>query len=266
MSFNIRYGTAPDGHQHWERRRALVIDRIRAFQPHLLGLQECRDDAQAEFIKQSLPEFQLIGVRRGGAGDPALEMAPVLYRRADFEELAHGYLWLSETPAIPASQSWGSAFARTATWVHLRHSASTQELFFLNTHFDYASEAARQQSAHLLQRWIKDSAQSWPSLLTGDFNASKDSDAYRILTQRGALQDVYRTLHPELTGDETFHGFGNPAEQASIDWILASGHFRPGEAAVDRSRDGGVYPSDHYPITAVLELSESPAHSTRITH
>ena len=37
MTFNIRYGTAEDGESHWERRKSLVIDRIKTFDPDLLG-------------------------------------------------------------------------------------------------------------------------------------------------------------------------------------------------------------------------------------
>ena len=47
VSFNIRYGSADDGPHRWEQRRELVIERIRAADPDLLGLQECRDDEQA---------------------------------------------------------------------------------------------------------------------------------------------------------------------------------------------------------------------------
>ncbi len=38
MSFNIRYGLAEDGENRWERRKSLVVDRIKAFDPDLLGL------------------------------------------------------------------------------------------------------------------------------------------------------------------------------------------------------------------------------------
>lgn len=257
MSFNIRYGTANDGPQHWEHRKALVIDRIHAFQPEVVGLQECRDDAQAEYVKNALPEFQFVGVPRGGEGDTALEMSPVLYRRSSFEAVAQGHFWLSETPTIPGSKSWGSVFARLATWVRLKHRLSKAEMFFLNTHFDYGPEVAREQSAHLLRNWMDTATGHRPVIITGDFNATKTSPSYQVLTHLGDLVDVHRAIHPQPESDETFHGFGNPAERVAIDWILASRHFTPVEAAIDRSMDGAIYPSDHYPLTTVLELPEA---------
>ncbi|MEX0714077.1 MAG: hypothetical protein WD278_17190, partial [Pirellulales bacterium] len=40
MSFNIRYGTAADGANHWDERKGLLVDTIRRFDPDLLGTQE----------------------------------------------------------------------------------------------------------------------------------------------------------------------------------------------------------------------------------
>ena len=47
MTINIRYGSAAS----LDNRKDLVIERIRTFDPGLLGLQECRDDEQAEFMR-----------------------------------------------------------------------------------------------------------------------------------------------------------------------------------------------------------------------
>jgi endonuclease/exonuclease/phosphatase family metal-dependent hydrolase len=48
MTFNIRYGTAADRDNHWTRRKDLVIERIRAFDLDLLGIQECRAEHRWE--------------------------------------------------------------------------------------------------------------------------------------------------------------------------------------------------------------------------
>jgi hypothetical protein len=39
MSFNIRYGTADDGEDRWEKRRELLFATVEAFKPDLLGTQ-----------------------------------------------------------------------------------------------------------------------------------------------------------------------------------------------------------------------------------
>lgn len=40
MSFNIRYGTADDGENNWDKRRDLACDLVRRQGPDVIGLQE----------------------------------------------------------------------------------------------------------------------------------------------------------------------------------------------------------------------------------
>jgi endonuclease/exonuclease/phosphatase family metal-dependent hydrolase len=244
MTFNIRYGTADDGVHRWENRKSLVLERIRAHDPDLLGLQECRDDSQAEFIRKNLPEYEFTGVPRGGGSVTALEMAPILFKQSAFRLVDKGCFWLSETPQVPGSVSWGAAFPRTATWAELFHLAAGRELFFLNTHFDY-TPSATENSARAIQAWVKEEAGAQPVLVTGDFNADKKSPAYRLLTTGSSLFDI----HPGHDG--TFHGYGGADDP--IDWMLASDSFEVVSAQIDRFHTDSLYPSDHYPVIATLK-------------
>jgi len=255
MSFNIRYGLADDGENHWNNRKRLALARIQAFGPDLLGLQECRDDAQADFVRLSLPDYHFLGIHRGGPGDTALEMAPLLFRRSAFELLATGCFWLSETPEVPGSMSWGSSYPRTVTWARLACQSTGMVLTYVNTHFDYEPAAAIDGNARCLRQWLDRSGSENPLIVTGDFNADRESEAYRLLTGEGALIDTFRQVHPHGEDEATFHAFGRPepGEMTAIDWILVSSHFRVLEARIDRSRQGNLFPSDHYPVTALLD-------------
>lgn len=252
MSFNIRYGLADDGPNHWNNRKHLALARIRAFGPDLLGLQECRDDAQADFVRANLPDYHFLGVHREGPGDTALEMAPLLFRRSAFTLLDTGCFWLSETPEIPGSMSWGSAYPRTVSWARLACQSSGAVLTYFNTHFDY-EPAAIDGDARCLRHWLDQICSQTPLIVTGDFNADKDSNAYHLLTGDGALIDVLRQVHPKEKDDATFHAFGRQEEMAPIDWILVSNHFRILDARIDRSHQGNLFPSDHYPVTAEFD-------------
>jgi len=253
ITFNIRYGLANDEENHWNNRKSLVIDRIKAFEPDLIGMQECRDDFQAEHIKNNLQGYEFYGVRRGGDGDIALEMAPILFKKSVFEIIQQGCFWLSEMPQVPGSLSWGGMFPRITMWIQLIHKESGREFIFLNTHFDYESSAI-DESAKLLRKWITQTGEDQSIVLTGDFNIDKESFAYRQLTTGSGLLDVYRGIHSDNNNkEETFHGFGQAGEMTSIDWILASSHFKALSAKVDRYHDGNLYPSDHYPVTASLD-------------
>jgi len=251
MTFNIRYGTAEDGDNHWEYRKRLVIERIKAFDPDVLGMQECRDDFQGEFIRDNLREYEFYGVRRGNNSDAAIEMAPILFKRSIFKLSQKGCFWLSKTPKVPGSKSWGSTFPRTATWVKLVYKKSGGEFIFLNTHFDYEPSAIG-KSGQLLQQWIKQVAENYPIILTGDFNDDKNSSAYKQLTTEARLIDVYRQV--QFNNDEgTFHGFGKVDELTPIDWVLVSNQFEVVSAEIDHYHGSGLYPSDHYPVTASLK-------------
>ena len=252
MSFNIRYGLADDGENHWHRRKWLALARMRLFGPDLLGLQECRDDGQAAFVRAGLPAYHFFGIHREGPGDTALEMAPLLVRRSAFTLLEMGCFWLSETPEIPGSRSWNSAYPRTVIWARLTCRRSGRVLIHVNTHFDYEPTAV-DGAARCLRHWLDQHCRGTPVLVTGDFNAGKTSFAHQHLTKDGTLVDAFRQVHAHGVDAPTFHGFGREEEQAPLDWILVSPHFRILEARVDRFRRRTVFPSDHYPLTAVLD-------------
>ena len=250
MTFNIRYGIADDKENHWDNRKALVIDRIKTFDPDLIGMQECRDDLQAKFIKRNLANYGFHGVRREGGGDTTLEMAPILFKESVFQLIRRGHFWLSDTPQVVGSKSWGSTFPRTATWVELLHLASSRSFIFLNTHFDYEPSAI-DESAKLLKTWSDQIIEAHPLIVTGDFNANKNSSAYQLLANDISLFDVYKQAHPSNKNDGTFHGYGN--DVTAIDWILATDHFEVNNAEIDRFHVGNLYPSDHYPVTATMQ-------------
>jgi endonuclease/exonuclease/phosphatase family metal-dependent hydrolase len=253
MSFNIRYSQAEDGENNWERRKSLVMDRIRAFDPDLIGLQECRDDSQAEFIKAGLQEYELLGLPRNGNSATSAEMAPTLVKRSAFHIRQWETFWLSETPQIPGSKSWGSVFPRTVTWADISHLASGRALVFVNTHFDYEPSAIV-ASARMLKEWLGEAVGYYPLLLTGDFNTDKNSSAYQqMISGDPPLQDIFGLRKAEQSNEGTFHGYGGEMHPPAIDWILASEHFEVLSASIDRYHESRLYPSDHYPILATLD-------------
>ena len=52
MSFNIRYGSANNGENHWKNRREMVFDVFRNHRPDIVGLQEALDFQIAEIRKE----------------------------------------------------------------------------------------------------------------------------------------------------------------------------------------------------------------------
>lgn len=188
-------------------------------------------------------------------------MAPALIRRSSFEPIRSGHFWLSLTPQVVGSKNWGSAFARTASWVEARHRATGGVLVFVNTHLDY-ERSATARSAAVLRRWIGRMYPDSPLIVTGDFNASKDSAAYRhLIGGPGGLRDAFRVAHGPRANDGTYHEYG-AIRPEPIDWILVSRHFDVIDAVIDTYRDGTRYPSDHYPVAATLRWRVGPVRST----
>jgi endonuclease/exonuclease/phosphatase family metal-dependent hydrolase len=256
MSFNVRYGTAPDRDNRWEKRRDLVVETIRRFDPDLLGTQETLQ-FQAEYLSEQLPAYTRVGVGRDD-GRGKGEQVTIFFKTDRFEELATGHFWLSNHPELAGSRSWDAAITRMVTWVRLRDRKSHRRFVWLNTHWDHVGAQARVESAKLVRRWLIEHASSTPVVITGDFNSGEDSPQYRFLLGEDGdklkLIDTYRRLHPVRQPDEaSFHDFTGKREGSRIDWILCSPSFKPLEATIDRFSQGGRYPSDHFPVTAVLQ-------------
>jgi len=260
MSFNIRYGTAQDGQNHWDRRKEFLVETIRAFDPDLLGTQETLA-SQRDFLAEKLPGYDHLGVGRDDGREKG-EMMALYFRRARFEKLDGGHFWLSESPEKIGSKSWDSSLPRMVTWVKLRDrkdDAAAPSLVFFNTHFDHLGNTARLESARLLRRQIGTLAANCAVIVTGDFNTDEGSPPYRALfeptdDEPSPVVDSYRVTHSERAADEgTFSGFKAGAlAGARIDWIGVSRDWEIRAAAIDRTAREGRTPSDHFPVTATV--------------
>lgn len=259
MTFNIRYGTAKDGENHWDKRKDFLVETIRAFDPDLLGTQETLD-FQRDYLAKSLPTYEAFGVGRedGAAGG---EMMAVFYRRARFEKTDGGHFWLSETPERVGSKSWDSSLPRMVTWVKLRDRRVPEAppVLFANTHFDHIGARARLESARLLRARLATLGQGCRVVVTGDFNAGEGSEPYKALFGAGedresAVVDAFRVANPARADNEgTTTDFRADAKgRARIDWIGVSRDWTIGEVRIDRTAREGRTPSDHFPVTAVL--------------
>ena len=254
MSFNIRYGTANDGDNAWDRRRDIAVEMIRSYNPLAIGTQECLD-FQAEYLAQQMPEYRWFGV--GREADGTGEQMAVLYRAKDVSPIESGNFWLSETPTVPGSMSWNTACTRMATWAKFYHYASKQYFYFVNTHLDHKSEPARQGGAKVLAEFIAKLPADAPVILTGDFNSKAgDSEAYTILTGSG-LADSWVIAKEKVGPSVTWSGFEAPEPNVDsrIDWILTRGPITVNRCETVTFSQDGRYPSDHFPVVAQLTIA-----------
>jgi endonuclease/exonuclease/phosphatase family metal-dependent hydrolase len=253
MSFNVRYGTAADGQNSWPLRRELVEGVLRDFRPDVVGLQEALH-FQLEELSNLLPEMSWIGVGRDD-GLTAGEYAAILYRRDRLEVLGEGTFWFSDTPETPGSMSWGNEIPRVCTWGRFRDRASGNTFTLFNLHWDHVSQSSRELGARLLLDRIRErGVPAGRVLVTGDFNAGEENPAFRTLLVAGdpSLRDSFRARFPDALGVGTFHGFQGGSEGEKIDAILVGPEWEVMDAGILRVGPDGRYPSDHYPVVAIL--------------
>lgn len=258
MSFNVRYGTANDGENHWDKRKEFLADTIKKFDPDLLGTQETLG-FQRDYLAEKLSGFGVEGVGRDD-GKESGEMMALYYRQDRFEKNDGGHFWLSETPDKIGSKSWDSSLPRMVTWVKLKDlkNRAAKPILFFNTHFDHRGPKARLESAKLIRKKIEEMSGDSQVILTGDFNADAGSEPYNSLfsdTNDSPVVDAFRKKNPKKGANEgTFSAFkASEVMGARIDWIGCSPGLSVLDCQIDRTQREGRTPSDHFPVWAVLK-------------
>ena len=249
MSFNIRLPAESDGVDYWETRKPLAVRMLREQQPDVIGLQELVR-AQADYLARELPQYAWFG--RGREADGGGEHMGVFYRKDRLKVIESGDFWLSDTPDVAGSITWGHPHPRMVTWALFEQRSDGRRFYLFNTHLPYRDEdeAARLKGAQAIARHLATLPDDVPVVLTGDFNTTPDSDAHAVLA--GTLQDAWTTA-PRVEGiDATFHGFTGKADRR-IDWIFVRGAQLESITSVT-TRWNNRYPSDHFPLVATLRL------------
>ena len=254
MSFNIRYGTANDGDNHWTLRRTFLFDVVREQSADIIGLQEALD-SQIREIVEAIPGYAVVGVGRDDA-KTAGEYSAILVRKDRFHVAEAGTFWFSDTPTVPGSTSWGNRITRICTWARLIDRDGTAFWFF-NVHLDHQSQPSRERSAELLLRRIDARAfPTEPVIVTGDFNAGEDNPAVQTIVAGKAFVDTFRVVHPDEKQVCTFNGFkAERIDGPKIDYVFVQPGTEVLSAEIVRTTRDGKYPSDHFPVVARIRLT-----------
>lgn len=254
MSYNIRYKNSIDSLNVWEYRRDHIAGLVLYHQPGVLGVQEATPDQIADLVNR-LPLYKWYGVPRvsGKSG----EFTAIFYRHDLYALLDSGTFWFSETPDVKESKSWDAMYPRTASWAKLKDKQSGAVFYFFNTHLDHRGEMARRKSAAILCRRIDSLAKGYPVVLTGDFNSTENTAAYKRLTADGTLKDaLYITKTPHYGPVNTSSGFivSSLPIRARIDYIFVNKGVEVLQHATLTDQTEGRYYSDHLPVIAVLKF------------
>lgn len=292
-TYNIRYKNWNDSVQgnQWQKRCQVICDQVNFMAPDLFGAQEVLW-VQLQDMLKGLDGYDYIGVGRDD-GKQAGEFEPIFYKKGKFQLLDHGDFWLSETPEKPGL-GWDAACVRICTWgkfavksgERVRHGLFNRRkkdaqtvFYYFNLHMDHVGVVARREAAKLVVQRIREMAQGYPVILTGDFNVDQTNEVYTIFTKSGLLKDSYEAARirfaengtfnnfkPELlTNSRIDHVFVSPQTHVEAYGVLTDSYWtrddvddalKGNDAPKEISFDSCTRrnPSDHYPVFVKLKF------------
>jgi endonuclease/exonuclease/phosphatase family metal-dependent hydrolase len=253
MTYNLRYASTNKPNA-WPDRRPVMKQCLLEADPDVFGTQEGVYH-QLRDIERDLPQYRWIGTGRDGGSRG--EFMAVFYKQERLEPMEYDHFWLSDTPEVIGSTTWGNSNRRMVTWVRFKEQKSGVEFYLVNTHFDHQVQLAREKSAELLLTRVKKLNPALPLIVLGDFNAKAGvNKAYTILTADNWLTDTWNTAK-EKRGEivATFNNFQRPIPGDNrIDWVLTRKIEAPAWIQIITCAKEGQYPSDHFPVLTELRI------------
>ena len=281
-TYNIRLSAGDKGTPNaWAERKADLVAFVKQLDLDVFGMQEVCPD-QAKYLAENLPEYAYVGDHRG-KDRISDEASPVCYRKSRFTALKSGTFWLSETPEVPASKSWKTACTRVCSWLLLEDRQSGKRFCFANTHTDHVSAEAREKGMLLVIERMKKFGAGVPIVFTGDHNC-RENEKPALAVSKILKNALYESQTPPQGSWRTFEGWkwqeremtitealkhpvdvrnskekgadGKPKFGPRIDYIYVTPGVRAKDYATHADTRPGttLYPSDHFPVTATIEL------------
>lgn len=252
ISVNIRFNNPDDGVNAWPHRKAYLAQTLLKHSPHIIATQEGRLD-QLKELESELEDFELIAPHRSWIAE---RMYPSFFVKKNTFEVIHSFdKWLSETPDVAGSKSFDSTFPRLLTGTILKAHENEAEFFLINTHFDHIKTSTRIEQAKVLCQEVRHALRLEQYLiLLGDYNDSPQSNA-RQQIEHCFPQLVDSWAQCNTCEEASHHGFNSKIHaQSRIDWILVDNRLKILESYLDKSHQGELYPSDHYPVIAKIKV------------
>jgi endonuclease/exonuclease/phosphatase family metal-dependent hydrolase len=255
MSYNLRYASDTPPNE-WSARRPVMREQLRSARPQLIGTQEGLY-AQLQDISTDLgPSYDSIGLGREGGSKGEFMM--IFFDTRRLQPLEYDHYWLSDTPEVIGSKTWGGCCARMVTWVRFKDKATSKEFYAINTHLEAFDATARSKSADLILQRMAALDPALPVIMTGDFNeaAAAGVNVYDKLVTSGKLADSWVTAERRSALWGTFHGYRPLTPNGNrIDWILTTPGLRVSNASINTFSKDGQFPSDHLPVESWIHLS-----------
>jgi len=266
LTFNILWDKLKEGPTQWTFRKQSMVNLIKRHRPDVIGIQE-------GFISQTEYIVAETGYAYFGWGtddgkshldNPGKRQSlnPIVYDQKRLTVLEKGVFWYADQPGAPGMFAGEDKHSRNCVWGKFKESGRKGRTFYVfNTHFSLKDDM-RQKQALLLKSKIKEIAgESAEVIVTGDFNSDPIRDqSYSMLTDTKAemtLADSKKICSTPASGP-SFTGSGlivNVRKKGTeIDHIFVRNIKSSTAYKVINDHEGDVYPSDHFPVMAVLKF------------
>ena len=258
LSLDLDLAAPRRGEHMWEVRSRVATELIQLRKPGLLLTQEGNKDT-LEALAAGLPDYYLVQEQREWIA--GIQYPTIWFRKDMFEFEDAKDVWLSETPRVRGSSSWGASAPQILTLAQLNRKDVSGGLLVGSTQLDAQVDRARLEAAAVLVSQVaKFNGDELPVILAGSFHERPDETVYRLLTGRrthkgltGSFRDAHRLARRSEAGMSTWHGYVN-RDGGRMDWILVEGALEAQESYVLGPGTAGQGVSDHYPVAAEFLL------------
>jgi endonuclease/exonuclease/phosphatase family metal-dependent hydrolase len=253
MTYNIK-NAGDDGHA-WPDRLPLLVEIVRRNDPDVLGVQEALP-AQMADLRAAFPDYEVIGQGRDG-GD-AGEWSALLYRRERLDLRDDEVFWLSDTPEVPSSNTWGALFTRMVTVGRFVDRVSGRTITVANTHTDHEDgphgDETRPRSAALIVARLAD--ETGPVVVLGDLNEGAGLGGESVPFVEAGYVDAWTVAGDPNDVTDSFNDWCPPTRGGvRIDWVLTRGEVVAEHVRIDHADESTWTASDHFPVVARLALA-----------
>ncbi|MFP9115928.1 endonuclease/exonuclease/phosphatase family protein [Flavobacterium sp. RHBU_3] len=254
MTYNLRLDVASDGENRWDKRKELLANQVRFYEPDFMGVQEALPQ-QMHYLDSTLVAYDFIGVGRDDGKEKG-EFSAIFYNKSKYKVIQQSTFWLSQTPDKPGL-GWDAACNRVCTYGLFENLKTKQKIWVFNTHFDHVGKVARMESSKLILAKIKElNKQNLPFVLTGDFNLTEDNESIqRIVTELNDSKKVAKLVYgPDGTWNA--FDFSKPVTER-IDYIFVpkKGVTVNKYATLSDNKNGRYY-SDHLAVLTDLTFDK----------
>lgn len=254
VTYNIKYDDRSTQQNSWVLRKEGMIELIHSISPDILGIQEGLMH-QVDYLETNLNSFRYVGVGRDD-GNKKGEFCAIYYNKNKYRLIKSSTFWLSENPS-EVSIGWDAALERICTYAKLETLNGNNKIWIFNTHFDHFGKMAREQSAKLLIKKIRNiNTDGEPTVVMGDFNALDNSKVIEVLKKEFKdSMEISEKMHNGPIG--TFNNFLPKQEITKrIDYIFIYGMKIVSHEHVNKKLDNGNHISDHLPVLTKMKISK----------